>query len=235
MTKPPAKMYFYERFAKEFDSVVNMYDTTKRIKVVYEELLTQNLHQKKLLDAGCGTGWFSQAAVERGAVVTSMDVGPKLLKQVAKKCESQRVIGSIMEMPFKTDTFDVVVSSEVIEHVPNPNQALRECFRVLKPGGSFVVTTPNRFWYFALAIAEKMKLRPYQGLENWSGFDQLQKELEEIGFTVEEAYGIHLFPFTVSLTHPILDFFHQFRKPLGSCMVNIAIKCRKPARKVQRK
>lgn len=225
MPKAPAKMFFYEKFAAQFDSVVNMYDTNKRLEVVYQELLTDNLRGKKLLDAGCGTGWFSCEAAKRGAKVTSMDLGPELLKQVAKKCQTTRVVGSIMEMPFKANTFDYVVSSEVIEHVPDPFLALTECYRVLKPGGTFVLTTPNKFWFFSLVIAQKLNLRPYQGLENWSNFYQLQNDLKKIGFQITDSYGIHLFPFVVKLTHPLLDLLHRYRRALGPFMVNIAIKC----------
>ena len=67
MTKPSpkkqvdSKMYFYENFAKHFDSVVNMYDTNKRVEVFFSELLYEDLIGRKLLDAGCGTGWFVSA------------------------------------------------------------------------------------------------------------------------------------------------------------------------------
>jgi ubiquinone/menaquinone biosynthesis C-methylase UbiE len=93
-------------------------------------------------------------------------LGEKLLAQVEKKCNSKRVVGSILEMPFPDAHFDIVVSSEVIEHTPNPEQAIKEIYRVLKPGGVMVLSTPNRFWIFSLRIAEIFKLRPYQGLEN---------------------------------------------------------------------
>ena len=78
------KMYFYESFADQFDSKMNMYDTNKRISVVYNELLIEELTGKTLLDAGCGTGWFSKVACGRGADVTSMDLGPNLLNEVKK-------------------------------------------------------------------------------------------------------------------------------------------------------
>jgi len=55
-------MYFYESFAGDFDSKMNMYDTQKRLDVVFNELLTEDIKDLKLLDGGCGTGWFSKAA-----------------------------------------------------------------------------------------------------------------------------------------------------------------------------
>jgi len=219
------KMYFYESFANEFDSKMNMYDTNKRVDVFYNEfLLNEDLQNKNLLDAGCGTGWFSKAACEKGANVTSMDLGENLLAQVAKKCNSKRVIGSILEIPFADNTFDFVVSSEVIEHTPEPYLALKEIYRVLKPGGKMVLSTPNKFWYWSLWIAEKLKLRPYQGLENWSGFFQLKNEAKKAGFEVDFVKGIHIIPFVHPATYPINNFFHRWNKFLGPFMVNIIIK-----------
>lgn len=222
------KMFFYEKnFAKDFDEKMNKYDLRKRLQVIYNELLTSDISNKRLLDAGCGTGWFSKAASDRGALVTSMDLGENLLSEVAKKCETERVAGSILEMPFKKNTFDLIVCSEVIEHVPDPEKAITELYRVLKPGGTLVLTTPNRFWHFSLSIANFFKLRPYQGLENWLGYSELKKKAENAGFIVEEIHGIHLFPFVVSFLNPILDFFHRFKKTMGPIMVNTAIKCKK--------
>lgn len=222
------KMFFYESFAESFDSKMNMYDTQKRLEVVYNELLDEDIKGKKLLDAGCGTGWFSKWACDRKAIVTSMDLGEKLLAQVAKKCDSHRIVGSILDMPFADNTFDVIVSSEVIEHVPEPTQAMRELFRVLKPGGILILTTPNSIWYFSVYIANKLKLRPYQGLENWTGWFEMKKKLKAIGFEIQKMIGIHLFPFVLPICNPILDFFHRYNKKLGPIMVNIAVKCKKP-------
>ena len=64
------KMMFYDHFADQFDSKMNMYDTNKRLKIIFEELLCEDLHNKKVLDAGSGTGWFSKKACELGADVT---------------------------------------------------------------------------------------------------------------------------------------------------------------------
>jgi 2-polyprenyl-3-methyl-5-hydroxy-6-metoxy-1,4-benzoquinol methylase len=222
------KMYFYESFADEFDSKMNMYDTNKRLEIIFKDLLTENISGKKLLDAGCGTGWFSKFSCDRGANVTSMDLGEKLLSKVALKCNSERVVGSILEIPFDDNTFDIIISSEVIEHVPDPYKAMQELFRVLKPGGTLVLTTPNKIWYFAIWIANFLKLRPYQGLENWTGWFEMQQKLTKIGFVETDIRGVHLFPFISKILYPILDFFHQFNKALGPFMLNIAVKTKKP-------
>lgn len=228
-TQEKQKMYFYESFAEDFDSKMNMYDTKKRVSVVYDELLKDvDLKGKKLLDAGCGTGWFSKRAVERGAKVTSMDLGEKLLEQVARKCESERVVGSLLGLPFADNTFDMVVSSEVIEHTPDPTKGMQEMLRVLKPGGILILTTPNKFWYWSVWIANKMKLRPYQGLENWTGWWQMKKRIRMISFIPEYQCGIHLFPFVLKMFYPTLNFFHRFNRGLGPFMVNIAVRARKP-------
>jgi len=222
------KMYFYERFAEDFDSKMNMYDTNKRLHVFYNELLTEDISNKKLLDAGCGTGWFSKWACDRKAMVTSMDLGEGLLKRVAAKCDSERIVGSILEIPFSDNTFDIVVSSEVIEHTPDPKKAIQELYRVLKPGGTLVLSVPNKIWYFSIWIANKLHLRPYDGYENWLGWNELKRSMLQTGFEIMKMQGIHLFPFVFRFMNPVLDFFHRFNKPLGPVMLNIAIKCYKP-------
>jgi SAM-dependent methyltransferase len=59
------------------------------------------------------------------------------------------VVADAMHLPFRPETFSCAVSSEVLEHLPDDQKALREIARVLKPSGSFVVTFPHRRFYFA--------------------------------------------------------------------------------------
>ncbi len=222
------KQLFYDRFADEFDSKMNMYDTEKRVRVLFEQLLPEDLSGKRLLDAGSGTGWFSKRATERGASVTSIDIGHQLLRKVGEKCETDRAACDICQTGLAGESFDFIVSSEVIEHVPNPRLSITELNRLLKPGGVIVLSTPNKVWHFAITLANKMGARPYEGFENWVGYGELRDWFEEEGLVVESQIGLHLFPFISSLSYPILDFMDRFGKSLGPIMLNQAIRARKP-------
>lgn len=188
---------FYDRMAAkhDWDSVANRHETARRLHVVFDRLLGKvDLRGKTFLDGGSGGGHFSAEACRRGAEVTSLDVGEALLAQVAKRCESKRVVGSLLEIPFPDGTFDVVMSTEVIEHTPDPLRALRELARVVKPGGILAVTTPGRAWQPVVRVASKLKLRPYQGRENFIWPRKAVAVLQESGIAVDEMFGFNLLP-----------------------------------------
>jgi len=225
---PPDKGYFYDGFASEFDAKMNMYDTLKRVRIVFDELLPESIEGKLLLDAGCGTGWFSRRAHERGAHVVSLDVGVHLLNEVRKKTDSLCVAGTAMQLCFPDATFDIVVSSEMIEHTPDPRAAFSELARVLKPGGVLVLTTPNRVWYPSVVIANILKIRPYEGYENWVHWSDLRRWSTGASLTLLTMRGFHLFPFQFAFLHSLIDTCDRFGDGwLGRLMINIALKGRK--------
>jgi 2-polyprenyl-3-methyl-5-hydroxy-6-metoxy-1,4-benzoquinol methylase len=214
---------FYDSIAEDFDRIMSRYDLQRRLATVYEVLLGRfDLTGRQLLDAGCGTGWFSLWAQQRGAIVTALDIGPKLLEQVRRKCRVKTVCGDVLDMQFEDGCFDVVVSSECIEHTRNPRRAVQELIRVCRPGGLIVITSNNRFWYWLCALANKYHLRPYEGLELWPGWAELRSWIEQPNTHLVEMRGIHLFPFQVSLLHPLLKFLDRFGRFLGPLCVNQA-------------
>ncbi len=218
---------FYNEFADEFDKKMNKYDLQRRLDIVFNELLPESIEGKKLLDAGCGTGHFSKIATEKGAIVISMDIGERLLEKVAEKCNSERVLGSVLDIPFNDDYFDFIVSSEVIEHTKSPYKALREFYRVLKPNGILALTVPNRFWKWSCVIANALKIRPYKGMENWVGYRRLRKELETCGFKIIRYRGFHLLPFQIKFLYPVLRFTDKFGGTFGYFYINIGASCQK--------
>ena len=219
------RLFFYDRFAEHFDDKMNRYDLEKRLRVIFEDMLSEEeLRGKRVLDAGCGTGWFSQQAFIRGANVISLDIGKHLLHQVKKKCSTDLVVGDICLLPFDNQSFDYVISTEVIEHTPYPMRALGEMYRVLREGGVLILTVPNRLWHFSVIIANKLKLRPYEGYENWVGWQQLRKWMKKVGFQIMDMFGFHAIPFVSPYLFPLIDRLDRYGRSAGPLMLNIAVK-----------
>src|SRR5206468_11740619 len=89
--------YFYDRMVEsgDWDDVANVYETSRRTELVFGRLLADvPLEGARFLDAGSGGGHFSALAERRGARVVSVDMGLNLLKGVARRCHSQRSVGS---------------------------------------------------------------------------------------------------------------------------------------------
>lgn len=215
---------FYDTIAERFDDIMNRYDVHRRVDTIYDVLLGKyDLSGQSLLDAGCGTGWFSAAACARGADVTALDIGPRLLEQVAGKCNAKTVVGDVMNLDFEDGAFDVVVSSECIEHTTDPRRAVSELVRVCKPGGLIAITCPNRRWHWACVIANALKLRPYEGLENWPTWRELRCWVTESGASIQTMRGIHLFPFQIKMLQPVLKALDAFGETLGPWCVNQAV------------
>ncbi len=108
-----------------------------------------------LLDLGCGAGRHAFEAARRGAQVVALDADrgelDRVLAVAAAMAEAGEVptgaairpaAGDATAMPFADDTFDVVIASEVLEHIPADATAFAEIARVLRPGGVAAVTVP---------------------------------------------------------------------------------------------
>lgn len=95
----------------------------------------------EVLDAGCGTGALARQVKELEPTVelTMLDLSPAMLDR-AGDVPGEHVQGSVLELPFADNSFDVVVSAWVIETVPDPVQAVREYVRVIRPAGHVLYT-----------------------------------------------------------------------------------------------
>jgi 2-polyprenyl-3-methyl-5-hydroxy-6-metoxy-1,4-benzoquinol methylase len=218
----------HDRLGAAFDEIMNPYDIRRRLEVLIDEFLVNiNLQNQVVLDAGCGTGRGTARFIRRGAVVTSLDLGPQLIEFTAAKYTCAPVNGSVVQMPFGANCFDVVFSSEVIEHTPDPIMAVNEMVRVLKPGGYLALSTPNKLWLTPVQIASVLKVRPYDGLENFVSTRALRHALEQADGEVIAHRGIHLFPFQITRLQTVLRYLDQFGDRLLPLMINQAILFRK--------
>ncbi len=94
-----------------------------------------------ILDAGCGTGHLVKDLNKFGQV-DAIDISPIAVK-LAKAAHVNASIASVNELPYRNNSFDVIVSMDVLYHrLVNDQRALRECYRTLKPGGLLIVRVP---------------------------------------------------------------------------------------------
>ena len=199
MTRGPRRL-FYEEIADRFDGLDHPHDVRRRLRMVFDECLADTrLSGVQVLDAGSGYGAFSQAAVERGAAVVSLDIGERLVVRTIARAGSRGVVADVCQLPVRDERFDVVISSEMLEHTEAPERAIAELARVLRTGGLLVLTTPNRAWQGVVRAASRLRLRPFRGIENFVAWGELEAWCSAAGLDVVLHRGFHPWPFQLGL------------------------------------
>lgn len=101
-----------------------------------------DLQGKRVLDLGCGPGWYTVALERAGADVVGLDLGADDVA-LAKAQGVNALVGDGMQLPFGDETFDGIFCSNLLEHVPDTSRVLDEVARLLKPGGwAWISWTP---------------------------------------------------------------------------------------------
>ncbi len=149
--------------------------------------LPQHYSGSRLLDVGFGHGAFMELAIAAGWNVAGVDTDPVSVTTAQKRGLEVR-LGSLEAFSDMPGSFDVITLSHVIEHLHDPRAAIKEIYRLLKPGGRVWIDTPNISSYGHQRFG-----RNWRGLEpprhlvlfNWNA---LESVLEEEGFgTVEKV------------------------------------------------
>jgi SAM-dependent methyltransferase len=102
----------------------------------------------RILDAGCGSG-RNMIELARHGTVTGVELSQTSVDLARARNSGEVIAGSVLDMPFADDSFELAVSLDVIEHLEDDLGALRELRRTVVPGGALLVTVPAYQWLWS--------------------------------------------------------------------------------------
>ena len=189
----PEKSLLQEFYAEDYDRTSYLSPiTVKR----YEDLLDsfEPLRKtNKLLDVGCGYGFFLEIAKKKGWEVYGTELSTEVAAQLRAKGISM-FVGEFQDYQCDPETFDVIVSIEVIEHINNPIAHVEKAHCLLRKGGKFYLSTPNFNSYLRKRLGAQYDVIDYPNHLCYYTPKTLTKLFTEHGFNKErlETTGISI-------------------------------------------
>jgi len=169
----------------------------------------------KLLDIACGPGYLAGAAAARGADAMGIDFAPSMVIEAKKNFPSAVFReGDAEALPFESERFDAAVCGFGIGHLPDPDKALREVFRVLRIGGRYGFSwwcTPDKHEFFAFVMGAvkthgtlDVPLPTAPPMFRFSERGECERSLEKVGFSDVHVHE-HSLHFEFQSPHEVLD------------------------------
>lgn len=174
----------YENFARRYAKIAaDKPHNAHYNKPAIVSLLPDDLQGKRVLDAGCGPGFFTEILLERGAEVVACDVTPDFLAITRERvgdAATLHLADIAQPLTFADDnTFDLVLSSLVLDYIEDLAPVFAEFYRVLKAGGTLIVSQghPHADWEYV-----KQRIAPQEPERDWNYFNVEQFTAKWHGF-----------------------------------------------------
>jgi len=176
---------FYQAYLPEEESSIESWE--KMMKSVFHRaatLLGQYRKDGRLLDVGTGFGFFLAEMKNKGWEVTGVEISRKAMDYARDVLGLTVHLGPAEKVGFPDNYFDAVTGFYVIEHLPHPLTFLRECYRILNPGGLLLLryphTTPIKNFLHSFGVRNRLYDLPAH-LSDFSP-KMIQQCLEKVGF-----------------------------------------------------
>jgi ubiquinone/menaquinone biosynthesis C-methylase UbiE len=181
-----------------------------RRKIVLSAM--KGIEARNILDVGCGTG--GNLTLFNGFVV-GLDISPQAL-ELARKRKPDAVLcrGEAENLPFKDESFDLVLALDLLEHLPDDIKGLSEMYRVLKKGGNALITVPAYRFLWSEHDEALHHFRRYSKGE-------LKGKMEKVGFKIKFLSHAIVLPFFPIALFRLLQRFTRKanRKPKTSLII----------------
>lgn len=138
----------YSDVSAEMHSVEGRRRKAMTMLAVLRDAMRDRLGEVRLLNVGCSTGIIDECMAPHVASVVGIDIDARAIESALARCavkNAQFRVGDAMNLEFVDASFDVVICSQVYEHVPDPARMMEEIYRVLAPGGVCYFAATNRF------------------------------------------------------------------------------------------
>ncbi len=230
----PAELAHFGALASRWWDPDGEFRTLHDINPARTELVDQRigLQGKRVVDVGCGGGLLSEAMARRDAEVAGIDMSAEVL-DIARLhlLESGPLPVTYLHMSAEDlaqsspGSFDAVTCMELLEHVPDPASLIAACARLVKPGGSIIVSTLNRTpraFLTAIVGAEYLTRLVPRGTHHYGKLirpSELDAWARHAGLSLEALIGGHYNPLsrTFSLGGDVgVNYFAHFRRPHGA-------------------
>lgn len=181
------KFYLNERYDWTRDPKGLEYIYHKVRSLVTKHMLSSDLEVKALvLDLGCGTGLITKALQSIGERFVATDINRWALTRCREHASVGVVQADVDYLPLRDESVDLVVATEVLEHLEDPCKALKEIFRVLRADGHFVGSAPARSPIWKLRSKLSISCPAEEPFYHLYSKRTMESMLEDCGFEIME-------------------------------------------------
>ncbi|WFN37406.1 methyltransferase domain-containing protein [Methanomicrobium antiquum] len=197
-----------DQHIKYYNSWIWRYQHRQRIDNVISLLPSFNVNNNsKVLEVGCGRGPYTNILANLSSSVCAIEYSTREIKEAKKYIEQSGLIDNVtliiadaQFLPFKNDTFNFVLCSEVLEHLNQPKTGVSEIYRVLIPGNKALISMPNLISYFWMKnriqveiknkiFRKKIPIDPHVSYPYW----RIINLIKTSNFKIKVLNGTHLF------------------------------------------